>query len=328
MLWQESPWQKQLAEAIRDPQQLLAALGLDPALLPAARAAAARFPLLVPASYLRRIPPGTPDDPLLRQVLPLADELLTSPQERADPVGDLAARQAPGLLHKYHGRALLITTPACAIHCRYCFRRDFPYRDNQAGREHWHDALDWLKRHPQVTEIILSGGDPLVLDDRRLGQLISELEKLTHVRRLRLHTRLPVVLPDRITEDLLDLFRKSRLTVVTVIHSNHPAEIDTAVRTALAALQRSGSRLLNQTVLLAGVNDCEDTLAELSETLFDAGVHPYYLHQLDPAVGTGHFGVSDRVARDLVKRLRGRLPGFLVPRLVRELPGQDAKTPL
>ncbi|MCB1877308.1 MAG: EF-P beta-lysylation protein EpmB [Chromatiales bacterium] len=328
MPWQAYDWQHQLADAIRDPDRLLAALGLNPALLPAARAAAARFPLLVPASYLARIRPGRVDDPLLRQILPLGAELSVGPNERVDPVGDLTARQAPGVLSKYRGRALLIATPACAIHCRYCFRRDFPYRENQAGRGRWQAALDWLGTHTDVSEVILSGGDPLTLDDHRLAELIDALGQIPHLRRLRLHTRLPVVIPDRVTEALAVQLSTSRLSAVVVIHANHPAEINTEVRNALAGLKTAGIPLLNQSVLLAGINDAAETLALLSETLFEAGVLPYYLHQLDPAVGTDHFAVSDDRARDILGELRARLPGYLVPRLVRELPGETAKRPL
>ena len=319
-------WQRLLARSITDPAELLRRLRLDPALLPAARAAAARFRLRVTLPWLARIRPGDPHDPLLRQVLPLGEELAPQPPGFGpDPVGDLAAGRAPGLLHKYHGRALLITTGACAIHCRYCFRRHYPYGEHNASAA-LEDSLAYLRRRPDIKEFILSGGDPLMLGDARLAALLDALEALPHLRRLRLHSRLPVVLPQRITPTLVDRLAASRLAAVLVIHANHPREIDDSVTEALQALNRAGVRLFNQSVLLRGVNDDVDSLAELSERLFDSGVQPYYLHLLDPVAGAAHFEVPEAKARALHAALAARLPGYLLPRLAREQAGAPAKT--
>lgn len=312
---------------MRDPRELLQRLDLPMTLLPAAESAARLFPLRVPEPWLARIRPGDPDDPLLRQVLPLAAEHETPAGFTADPVGDAAAEANPGLLHKYHGRVLLITTGACAIHCRYCFRRHFPYTESQAGRDDWRATLAWLDAHPEVDEVILSGGDPLTLSDRRLATLTEALAQRPQVRRLRLHTRLPVVLPDRITPGLMALL-KGPWEVVWVIHSNHAQELDSTVAGALARLREAGHWLLNQTVLLRRINDDADTLAALSRQLFQLGVLPYYLHLLDRVQGAAHFEVTELRARALAAELAARLPGYLVPRLVREEAGEPAKTPV
>ncbi|HUM90603.1 MAG TPA: EF-P beta-lysylation protein EpmB [Candidatus Competibacter sp.] len=321
-------WQQELARAITEPAELLRELALDLALLPAARAAAARFPLRVPRGFVARMRQGDPDDPLLRQVLPLAAELSPVPGFMADPVDDQAARAAPGVLHKYHGRVLLIATGACAIHCRYCFRREFPYSENHAGGDSWRPALNYLSQDRSLREVILSGGDPLSLSDRRLGALLAELERIPHLERLRIHSRQPIVLPERVDDGLLDLLARTRLRPILVIHANHPREIDDTVRRVLERLAGIGVTLLNQSVLLRGVNDTVPTLVELSEVLFTARVLPYYLHLLDRVQGAAHYEVNETEASTIMEVLRQRLPGYLVPRLVREQPGQLAKTPL
>ncbi len=320
-------WQRELARAITDPAELLRELRLDPALLPAARAAAVRFSLRVPRGFVARMRKGDPDDPLLRQVLPLGAELEATPGFVADPVGDRAAQAAPGVLHKYHGRALLIVTGTCAVHCRYCFRREYPYADAHAGADEWRPALAYLAGDPSLREVILSGGDPLSLSDRRLGALLAELDRIPHLEWLRIHSRQPIMLPERVDDGLLDLLTRTRLRPVLVVHANHPREIDAAVRAALARLAAVSVTLLNQSVLLRGVNDSAAILVELSETLFAARVLPYYLHRLDPVRGAAHFDVNEIEASAIMKTLRQRLPGYLVPRLVREQPGQPAKTP-
>ncbi len=320
-------WQQALASAIRDPAELLRVLNLDPALLPTARAAA-QFPLRAPRGFVARMRSGDPDDPLLRQVLPLAAELETAPGFVADPLGEQALQAVPGVLHKYPGRALLIVTGVCAVHCRYCFRREFPYAEHHAGIDEWRPALAYLAGDPSLREVILSGGDPLALADRRLGELLAALDRLPHLERLRIHSRMPIVLPERIDDGLLETLARTRLRLVVVIHANHPHEIDEAVGAALERLASVGATLLNQTVLLRGVNDAPGILAELSETLFAARVLPYYLHLLDPVCGTAHFEVKESAALAIIKVLRQRLPGYLVPRLVREQPGQLAKTPV
>ena len=326
--WHTDDWQKSLARAIRDPAELLEQLALPMALLPAARAAAQDFPLLVPHGYAARMRRGDPDDPLLRQVLPLGEELEPVAGYVTDPVGDLPAMTQPGILHKYRGRALVITTGACAIHCRYCFRRHFPYPDANPMPSRWQTVREALLADESIEELILSGGDPLSLADHRLAGLLEAVGDIPHLRRLRLHTRYPVILPQRLNADLLDLLRAQRQSIILVLHANHANEIDESVRQALAPYRQAGVTLLNQAVLLRGVNDSETALADLSEALFDAGVLPYYLHQLDPVQGAAHFAVPDADARALHAALRARLPGYLVPKLVRELPGEAAKTPL
>ncbi|MDA8363717.1 MAG: EF-P beta-lysylation protein EpmB [Gammaproteobacteria bacterium] len=325
-LRQPSAWQAALAEAITDPAELLEAVGLGLQLLPAARAAARDFPLRVPRGFVARMKRGDVDDPLLRQVLPLAVECREAPGYVPDPVGDLAAMVAPGVLHKYRGRVLLTTTGACAVHCRYCFRRHYPYGQATAASARWADALAHIAADPAVSEVILSGGDPLMLPDKRLSELTQALEALPQIRCLRIHTRLPVVLPERVDEGLMGWLAGTRLKAVVVVHANHPHEIDAAVRQALGRIRDCGATLLNQSVLLRGVNDDVATLAGLSEALFEAGVLPYYLHMLDRVQGAAHFEVDEARARVLMAQLATRLPGYLVPRLVREEAGANAKT--
>ena len=324
----QSGWHRSLAESIRDPETLIAALSLTDEWVEPARRAAERFPLLVPRSYLRRMEPGNPRDPLLRQVLPLGNELESPDGYVADPVDDASARKAPGLLHKYRGRALLVATGSCAIHCRYCFRREYPYQEEPRTLAQWEPAIRAIAQDQSLQEIIISGGDPLMLTDRRLSELIDRLEEIPHLRRLRIHTRLPVVLPDRVTQNLLDRLRGGRLTPIVVVHANHPREIENDCAEALSQLVRSGLTVLNQAVLLRGVNDDIDVQVELSERLIDLGVIPYYLHQLDRVRGTSHFEVAERRGREIIAAMRTRLPGYAVPRYVREIPGKPHKTPL
>jgi L-lysine 2,3-aminomutase len=318
-----------LTQSITKPEALIAALGLDPALLPAARAANESFALRVTPSFLSRMRPGDPNDPLLRQVLPIGAELEEQPGFVADPLEESAAKRAPGLLQKYVGRALLITTAACAIHCRYCFRREFPYAEQsseEGGR--WAEAIATIAADPSLEEVILSGGDPLSLSDVRLTQLTDALSAIPHVRRLRVHTRQPVVLPSRVDDGLIAWIAGVRLPLVFVLHVNHPNEIDADVRATVARLKSAGVTLLNQSVLLAGVNDDVDTLRRLSAELMAAGVLPYYLHLPDRVRGTAHFDVAEQRARQLVAELASQLSGYLVPRLVREIPGAPSKTPV
>jgi EF-P beta-lysylation protein EpmB len=321
-------WQRELSQAITRPEALLSALDLDPALLAAAQAAGRSFPLRVTRSYLSRMRRGDARDPLLRQVLPVAEELEESAGFVADPLQERAATRAPGLLQKYHGRALLITTAACAIHCRYCFRREFPYggTSDESDGPRWRAALRAIAGDPSIEEVILSGGDPLSLSDARLARLTDELQAIPHLRRIRVHTRQPIVLPSRVDDGLTGWLRGIRLPVAFVLHANHPNEIDDEVRQACARLRAANVTLLNQSVLLRGVNDQVDTLIELSGRLFDAGVAPYYLHLPDRVRGTAHFDVLEREARALVAAMTARLSGYLVPRLVREEPGAPSKT--
>ena len=326
ILPRKADWKQELREAFTQPEALLGSLGLDPRL--AAPAAARQFPFLVPRGFARLMVPGDPDDPLLRQVLPLAAELEEHPGYSAGPVGDAPSRRATGLLRKYQGRALLLVTGACALHCRYCFRRHFPYARDTLVQDRDQAALALLARDPGITEVVLSGGDPLMLDDEGLAALFNRLTAIPHLRRLRLHTRLPVVLPARITPSLLALLAASRLPIALVIHANHAREVrGEEVRAALSALKATGATLLNQSVLLRGVNAEAASLADLSEALFAAGVLPYYLHRLDPVAGAAHFAVSLAEARAIMAKLRTELPGYLVPKLVRELPGGAYKEP-
>lgn len=286
------------------------------------------FPLFVPREFAARMVPGDPHDPLLRQVL-------TDPQEgrpaagfSVDPVGDLAAGAAPGLLHKYAGRALVVTTGACGVHCRYCFRRHFPYSENRPAAADNAPALEHLRSHRSIEEVILSGGDPLTLTDPSLDRWIDLIEAIPHVRRLRIHSRMPIVIPSRVTETLLARLRRSRLAVWMVVHANHPHEIDAETADALGQLVDSGIPMLNQAVLLRDINDDADVLADLSTRLIDLRVMPYYLHLLDPVDGAAHFQVDAATGRRLIEQLRTRLPGYAVPQLVREQAGKQSKTPI
>lgn len=321
-------WRRALAAAIRDPAELTAALGLHDSFIEPARRAARQFPLLVPQSYLARMKPGDPADPLLRQVLPLALEEVSVPGFVADPVGDELARAAPGLLHKYHGRVLLITTGACAVHCRYCFRRHYPYSDEPRRIDDWEPAFREVAADATIHEIILSGGDPLVLTDDRLRALCDRIAEIPHVVRLRLHTRLPIVLPERVTDSLVDLLTTAGPKPIVVVHANHPQELTGTCADALRRLVSAGIMVLNQAVLLRGVNDSVEALAELSEALIDLGVVPYYLHQLDRVAGAAHFEVPEEEGSRLVAELRRRLPGYAVPQYVREVAGEEFKVPL
>lgn len=321
-------WQSLLARSITDPRQLLKRLELDPGLLDGALAASADFPLRVPEPYLQRMQPGNPADPLLRQVLPLGEELLEHPDFIMDPLGEKQSNAQPGIIHKYHGRLLLIVSGGCAVNCRYCFRRHFPYGDNNLSTEEWQQALDYIRRDASIREVIYSGGDPLAATDKRLAWLTREIAAIPHVRRLRVHTRLPVVIPQRVTSELIAALCDTRLPVSMVLHCNHANEIDDQLGAAIQRLKKAGILLLNQAVLLKGVNDNIEDLVSLSETLGDHGIMPYYLHVLDHVKGAQHFHVDDRMATGLAAELLARLPGFLVPRLVREIAGEASKTPL
>ncbi|HKJ77388.1 MAG TPA: EF-P beta-lysylation protein EpmB [Gammaproteobacteria bacterium] len=326
MIPRSADWKNALAAAVRDPAELVALLGLSRELLPAARRAAERFPLRVPRGYVARMRPGDPNDPLLRQVLPVEAEMAAAAGYSEDPLEEAAASAAPGVLHKYDGRVLLVATGACAVHCRYCFRRHFPYGEDNPAADDWQAALDYLHTRSDVHEVILSGGDPLLLDDRRLADLVERLAAVPHLRRLRIHSRLPVLLPERVDEALLAWLAATPLQVVWVVHSNHPNELDAAVGQALGRVRQTGATLLNQAVLLRGVNDDAPTQRALSERLLDHGVLPYYLHLLDRVRGAAHFEVPEAEAVALRERLRQELPGYMVPRLVREQPGEPGKT--
>ena len=321
-------WQEIWRESVTDPRELLTLLELDHLADQLLAQADTGFALRVPRDFISRMRVGDDSDPLLLQVLPGAAELLDVAGYRTDAVGDMAARAAPGVLHKYAGRALLIASGACAINCRYCFRRHFPYARETAASDHWRGALDYLRADSSIEEVILSGGDPLALSTAKLAELSTALADIGHIRRLRIHTRLPIVLPQRIDDEFSNWLAALPLQRVVVIHANHANELDGTVADACGRLRQAGATVLNQSVLLRGVNDDADALAALSEALFAEGVLPYYLHQLDQVQGAAHFQVSDDRALALMDALRARLPGYLVPRLVREIAGEPAKSPL
>ncbi|MEN6558932.1 MAG: EF-P beta-lysylation protein EpmB [Thermoguttaceae bacterium] len=318
-------WQSLLDQSIRSPAELCRRLDLDPSLGVEAESAGGNLPLLVPAPYAARIRRGDPNDPLLRQVLPRTEETLATPGFDADPLGETTARCGPGLLRKYRGRILMVTAGACAVHCRFCFRRHFPYSDCPQNAVQRASALEHIAADRSLHEVILSGGDPLMLTDAELARLLAQLTEIPHVRRVRLHSRMPVVLPQRVTSALVELLRAGRITPIMVIHVNHAAEIDRSVADGFARLIDGGVPVLSQTVLLHGVNDRADVLVELFGRLVDLRVVPYYLHQLDPVAGAAHFQVPIETGKSLVAALRARLPGYAVPRYVRETPGGDHK---
>jgi EF-P beta-lysylation protein EpmB len=329
-------WQQELARAVRDPLELLELLELTPTQIGPAetadtlRAAAVDFPLRIPHSYIARMRRGDPRDPLLRQVLATSAERVPVAGFVLDPLAEQAARETPGLLRKYQGRALLITTGACAVHCRYCFRRHYDYGADldDTANARWAAALERVAHDKSLHEIILSGGDPLSLGNARLAQLLQRLRDLPHLRRIRIHTRTPIVLPARVDAGLLAALSPLRQRLTIVVHANHPAELDGPTTAALRLLGQHCTALLNQSVLLAGINDDTATLAELSNRLFEAGALPYYLHQLDAVAGAAHYALSDEQACTLHAELAAVLPGYLLPRLVRELPGASGKTAL
>jgi EF-P beta-lysylation protein EpmB len=321
-------WQELWRDAVTDPRELLALLDLSHRADELIAPSDTGFAMRVPRGFVARMRKGDANDPLLLQVLPRGAELGDVPGFTRDAVGDLDARAARGVLHKYHGRALLIATGSCAVNCRYCFRRHFPYGDETAAANRWQDAIAELRANATIEEVILSGGDPLSLSTAKLAELTDALDTISHIRRLRIHTRLPIVLPERVDTDFLGWLGRLPFGRVVVVHANHANEIDAPVAHAMAGLRAAGATVLNQSVLLRGVNDDAETLATLSERLFECGVLPYYLHQLDRVEGAAHFEVDDGRARALVDRLAARLPGYLVPRLVREIPGAASKTPL
>lgn len=319
-------WQTLLSQTLKRPEELLRYLQLPDSLLEGANRASLEFAMRVPLPWLDRIEKGNLDDPLLRQILPLGEELESVPGFTNDPLEEMGSNPVEGLIHKYKGRVLVVLTGACAINCRYCFRRHFPYAENRLGPEQWQKILDYITADTSITEVIFSGGDPLVSSDTRLAQLISDLQQIPHLTRLRIHSRLPVVLPQRVTESLTTLFSQTRLNIVTVIHTNHPQELDDGVAKAINQLNRAGVTVLNQAVLLRGINDSVEVLKNLSEQLFSIGVLPYYLFTFDPVKGAAHFDIPDADAKRIVSQLQNLLPGYLVPRLAREIPGRGSKT--
>lgn len=320
-------WQKDLREVITEPEKLLSMLNIAPDDYLQHFKARKLFAVRVPKPFIKRMKKGDINDPLLKQVMPLNKEFIVTEGFTHDPLQEHDT-VAQGLLHKYKNRVLMIVKAGCAINCRYCFRRHFPYQENSPNKQHWQQALTYIAEHKEISEVIFSGGDPLMASDEHLTWLIKSIEEISHVKRLRLHTRLPVVIPNRITHDLVNLLKNSRLKSTMVLHINHGNEINDDFVQALVPLLQAQIPLFNQSVLLKGVNDNAHTLVELSEKMYDAGITPYYLHLFDPVQGAAHFDVDEKTAVEIVKQMLADLPGFLMPKLVREIAGEANKTPI
>lgn len=326
--WQSKSWQEELSSMVCDTNELLKRLNLDPKQAPDGFITDPKFPIRATDTFISKIHPNNWYDPLLRQIWPLKSEEEFKAGFSDDPLQEAQQSPAQGLIHKYRGRVLLISQPQCAIHCRYCFRREFDYQTHSLSRKQWQPALDYIEQNESIEEVILSGGDPLTSSSGQLEWLFMRLEEMSHITRLRIHTRIPLVLPKRIDDTLCQLLNQSRFQKVVVIHANHSNEIDADVKDSIFRLQQNGCTLLNQSVLLAGINDEAETLIKLSKSLFNMGVLPYYLHLLDKVTGTAHFEVPPDRAKTLEKALRSALPGYLVPKFVKELAGEKSKTPL
>ena len=321
-----SDWKAELSNCISSIDELLNQLGLKAEDLNATEQAASQFPIKVPQPFVKLMEYGNPKDPLLKQVLPITSELQVNSNFSTDPVGESSFNPVPGIVHKYRNRVLMIISPNCAINCRYCFRRHFPYEDNRQSKQQWLKALDYLKTKPEINEVIYSGGDPLAANDNFLSWLTGEIESIKHIKRLRIHTRLPVVIPSRIDDPLLNWLSNTRLKTTVVLHINHANEIDIALSQGVDRLKQAGILVLNQSVLLKGINDNSHQLICLSEKLFDAGIMPYYLHMLDPVQGASHFDVPEAQAVEIFNQIQSELPGFLVPKLVQERAGETSKS--
>ncbi len=322
---QQSIWKTKLKQNINDPDILTEKLGISSDALKASKKASKYFPLRVPPDFVSRMNNDDPEDPLLRQIFPIEEEEIPAPGFNTDPLSEKTIQTVPGLLQKYHGRALLVTTGACAIHCRYCFRRHFPYASSNPSTGNWERAIDQLNQDTSIKELILSGGDPLTLSDARLMELTAKLSDIRHIERLRVHTRMPIVLPERVTEKMLEWLTETRLKPILIVHVNHANELSDRVAKAIQKIQKVNIPILNQSVLLKGVNDSANILIDLSERLFDLGILPYYLHMLDPVAGAAHFDVDEVRAKAIMEQVRSRLPGYLVPKLVKEQVGASYK---
>ncbi|MDG1750926.1 MAG: EF-P beta-lysylation protein EpmB [Thalassotalea sp.] len=319
-------WQKELANVITDPKKLLEAVNICPEKYQAHFNARQLFPVRVPRPFIKRMKKGDINDPLLKQVMPLSHEFINTDGFSTDPLEEHDS-VAEGLLHKYKHRVLMIVKAGCAINCRYCFRRHFPYQDNSPNKQRWQEALNYIEQHDEINEVIFSGGDPLMASDEHLSWLIEQLENIPHITRLRIHTRMAIVIPQRITSDLVNLLTKTRLNPTFVFHINHANEIDQQVKNAIEPLRAARIPLLNQSVLLKTVNDNAEDLCQLSEALFDHGITPYYLHLFDKVQGVAHFDIDEKRAKTIIKEMMAILPGFLMPKVVREIAGEANKTP-
>jgi EF-P beta-lysylation protein EpmB len=319
-------WQESLSDLVTDPKELLELLKLKEADLPVGRAAAKQFPLKVPRPFVEKMQLGVWNDPLLLQIWPAAAEEKASDGYSVDPLAEASSNPVPGLLHKYQGRVLLTAAPHCAVHCRYCFRRHFDYEENSPSRALWQRCFDYIRSDPSIEEVILSGGDPLALSDRQLGWLLDQINAIEHVTTVRIHSRVPVVIPQRVTGELVAALSARRTKIVLVVHANHGNEIDSEFANRMLRLSANGVTLLNQSVLLKGVNDNWQTLVELSKKLFAANVLPYYLHLPDEVKGTAHFDIDRSHASAILEAMRRQLPGYLLPKLVKEQAGEASKT--
>lgn len=324
--WQDLSWQEELKNLITEPRTLFEMLNLDSARLSEAEAAAKLFPLRVTQSFVSRMTMGQLEDPLLKQVLPIGVELQPSPGFTDDPLDEAAFNPLPGLVHKYTNRVLVVATTSCAINCRYCFRRAFDYSGNRLSKQNWKAIFNYINKRPEIDEVIFSGGDPLLHSDDQFHWLMSELNKISHLERVRIHSRLPIVLPSRMTDELINIFSSSRLQAVLVIHTNHANEIDNQVGDALLSAHNSGLTVLNQAVLLRSINDNTAVQVRLAKRLFEFKVMPYYLHLLDKVTGSAHFDTDSAHALQLYAEMKAQLPGYLLPKLVREEAGASSKT--
>jgi len=324
---QQNSWQKELGQVFTDPEKLLRYLDIEPEQYKESFPARKLFPVRVPVPFANRIEKGNINDPLLMQVMTSTSEFIEDDTFTDDPLHEQNT-PIPGLLHKYDNRVLLMLKTACAINCRYCFRRHFPYEDNSINKHALIDIAQYVANNPKINEVILSGGDPLMASDKHIAQLFELLTPISHVTRIRIHTRLPVVIPARITPELLNTFENSRFNIVMVMHINHANEIDNDVKAMVKALKKREITVLNQAVLLKDINDNVASQVNLNETLFTAGIMPYYLHLLDKVSGATHFDSDETAAIKLMHQLYQQLPGFLIPKLVREIGGQAHKTPI
>ncbi|MCS5593090.1 MAG: EF-P beta-lysylation protein EpmB [Porticoccaceae bacterium] len=322
----EPNWKNELSDCVTSIDELLKKLDLCPTQINISHQTATQFALKVPQSFIARMEKGSPNDPLLKQVLPMAEELASPIGYSQDPLNETDHNPAPGIIHKYRHRLLLIVSPACAINCRYCFRRHFPYLENRQSKSQWSKTLDYISNNKDINEVIFSGGDPLAVNDNFLGWLTAQIANIQHIKRLRIHTRLPVVIPSRIDRQFLQWATSTRLRPIVVLHINHANEINTELKHATQLLVDAGLKVLNQTVLLKGINDDANTLANLSERLFECNITPYYLHLLDPVQGASHFDVDRNTALKIYRQLQAIVPGFLLPKLAQEIPGEPSKT--
>jgi EF-P beta-lysylation protein EpmB len=320
-------WQKELANVVTDPKELLELLAIEPKSYQQHFNARELFPVRVPRPFIKKMKKGDINDPLLKQVMPLNNEFIATDGFSTDPLEEHDT-VAEGLLHKYKHRVLMIVKAGCAVNCRYCFRRHFPYQDNSPNKARWQEALAYIAQHEEINEVIFSGGDPLMANDQHLGWLINQVELIPHVKRLRIHTRLPVVIPQRVTDEFVAHLTNSRLKPTIVLHINHANEINDELREALEPLRSARIPLFNQSTLLKDINDNADVLSQLSEALFDSGIQPYYLHMFDKVQGVAHFEVEEQTAINIIKETMAILPGFLMPKLVREIAGEANKTPI